>query len=471
MADKNEIMTALRELKEKRLLSSEAEALMKPYAGASFDLRLDFVSSSRSFGRQKDSLYDDGQKVLCTAEKWGVECDVLFSPEDNELVESMESGQDFQVTVKFIEYDALYQRVIFGKVGSGLELLEELNEESSSSNQISDDLTVKEMPEEAKQEELVAEVAPKEIVDDSLEVSTDEVVEKDKLAPEVITFSPGLSNESTSDESVSSEGDFTVKVDDEPSDKVSAINALRSVRDGLSLADAKRLVESAPFIVKNNCTKREANEIQAKLHDAGVYAHTYASYNDSEENHSSEGNYAVGVDDEPSNKIAAIAALRSVREGMSLADAKALIDNAPFIIKSNCTEEEANQIQAKFHRAGANVYQATNEEWDDIIANKQTSFVEQSPEEENSGPTFGADSAGTSNVSYEKGEPRVAPPFPSEDEAPQDDTNTNCSAGCVALGFYVVGGMVILTGGLENFISGLVFIAIGYGIQRASGTK
>ena len=180
MADKNEIMTALRELKEKRLLSSEAEALMKPYAGASFDLRLDFVSSSRSFGRQKDPSYDDGQKVLCTAEKWGVECDVLFSPEDNELVESMESGQDFQVTVKFIEYDALYQRVIFGKVGSGLELLEELNEESSSSNQISDDLTVKEMPEEAKQEELVAEVAPKEIVDDSLEVSADEVVEKEK---------------------------------------------------------------------------------------------------------------------------------------------------------------------------------------------------------------------------------------------------------------------------------------------------
>ena len=388
MADKNEIMTALRELKEKRLLSSEAEALMKPYAGASFDLRLDFVSSSRSFGRQKDSSYDDGQKVLCTAEKWGVECDVLFSPEDNELVESMESGQDFQVTVKFIEYDALYQRVIFGKIGSGLELLEELNEESSSSNQIIDDLTVKEMPVEAKQEELVAEVAPKEIVDDSLEVSTDEVVEKDKLAPEVITFSPGLSNESTIDESVSS-----------------------------------------------------------------------------------EGNYAVGVDDEPSNKIAAIAALRSVREGMSLADAKALIDNAPFIIKSNCTEEEANQIQAKFHRAGANVYQATNEEWDDIIANKQTSFVEQSPEEENSGPTFGADSAGTSNVSYEKGEPRVAPPFPSEDEAHQEVNNTNCSAGCVALGFYVVGGMVILTGGLENFISGLVFIAIGYGIQRASGTK
>ena len=238
MADKNEIMNALRELKEKRLLSSEAEALMKPYAGASFDLRLDFVSSSRSFGRQKDPSYDDGQKVLCTAEKWGVECDVLFSPEDNELVESMESGQDFQVTVKFIEYDALYQRVIFGKVGSGLELLEELNEESSSSNQISEDFTVKEIPDETEQEEFVAEVAPKEIIDDSLEVSTDEVIEKDKLVPEVIAFAPGQSNESDSDESVSSEGNYAVGIDDEPSNKIAAIAALRRVREGMSLADA-----------------------------------------------------------------------------------------------------------------------------------------------------------------------------------------------------------------------------------------
>ena len=388
MADKNEIMTALRELKEKRLLSSEAEALMKPYAGASFDLRLDFVSSSRSFGRQKDPSYDDGQKVLCTAEKWGVECDVLFSPEDNQLVESMESGQDFQVTVKFIEYDALYQRVVFGRIGSGLELLEELNEESLSSNQISDDLTVKEMPEEAKQEELVAEVAPKEIVDDSLEVSTGEVIDEEKLVPEVIAFAPEESHESDSEEIVSS-----------------------------------------------------------------------------------EGNYAVGIDDEPSNKIAAIAALRSVREGMSLADAKALIESTPFIIKSNCTEDEANQIQAKFHRAGANVYQATNEEWDDIIANKQSPSVERSTVAEKSGPTFGADSAGTSNVSYKKGEPSEAPPFPSSDEKHQEVNNTNCSAGCVALGFYVIGGMVILAGGLENFMTGLVFVGIGYGIQKVSSTK
>ena len=64
MADKKEIMSALRELKEKRLLSSEVDKLMDPYVGAAFDLRLDFVSASRSFGSQKDQVYNDGQKVL-----------------------------------------------------------------------------------------------------------------------------------------------------------------------------------------------------------------------------------------------------------------------------------------------------------------------------------------------------------------------------------------------------------------------
>ena len=41
---------------------------------------------------------------------------------------------------------------------------------------------------------------------------------------------------------------------------------------------------------------------------------------------------------------------RSVREGMSLADAKALIDSAPLLLNP-IVQEEANQIQAKFHRA------------------------------------------------------------------------------------------------------------------------
>ena len=160
MAEKKEIMTALRKLKEKRLLSSEAEALMKPYEGATFDLRLDFVSSSRSFGSQKDPVYDSGQKVLCTAEKWDVECDVLFSPENNDLVESLEVGQDFLVTVKFIDYDSLYQRVIFGKVGSELELLEELveaSEEPVSSDLVVGEETVEEVPVETIPEEKVSD--------------------------------------------------------------------------------------------------------------------------------------------------------------------------------------------------------------------------------------------------------------------------------------------------------------------------
>ena len=113
MAEKKEIMTALRELKEKRLLSSEAEELMKPYEGATFDLRLDFVSSSVLLVLKRPTIRL-WTKVY-TAEKWDVECDVLFSPEDNDLVESLEVGQDFQVTVKFIDYDSLYQQLFLEK--------------------------------------------------------------------------------------------------------------------------------------------------------------------------------------------------------------------------------------------------------------------------------------------------------------------------------------------------------------------
>ena len=42
--------------------------------------------------------------------------------------------------------------------------------------------------------------------------------------------------------------------------------------------------------------------------------------------------FDVGIDEEPSNKIGTIVALRNVISGLSLADAKALIDDTPFVI-------------------------------------------------------------------------------------------------------------------------------------------
>ena len=125
MEKKSELMKALKELTEKRLLSNEVEALFEPYKDVVFPLSLSFVSSERSFGSQKDVTYNEGYKVICNAENWDVEVTILFAPEDNTLVESYDSGQNFEADVSFIDYDSLYQRAIFGKLGSKLDLSEE----------------------------------------------------------------------------------------------------------------------------------------------------------------------------------------------------------------------------------------------------------------------------------------------------------------------------------------------------------
>ena len=52
--------------------------------------------------------------------------------------------------------------------------------------------------------------------------------------------------------------------------KIAVIKAVREVGDGLGLADAKKLVESAPTPVKEGVAKAEAEETKAKLEAAGA---------------------------------------------------------------------------------------------------------------------------------------------------------------------------------------------------------
>ncbi|MBT7983306.1 MAG: hypothetical protein HN584_12130 [Akkermansiaceae bacterium] len=117
-------MNSLKELREKRLLTSEVVSLFEPYKDAVLPLSLSFVSAAKSFGAQKDEAYNDGYSVVCNVENWEVEICLLFSSEENSLVESFESGEDFEVNVKFIDYDALYQRAMFGKLISQSEFCE-----------------------------------------------------------------------------------------------------------------------------------------------------------------------------------------------------------------------------------------------------------------------------------------------------------------------------------------------------------
>ena len=62
---------------------------------------------------------------------------------------------------------------------------------------------------------------------------------------------------------------FDVELSDVGAEKVKVIKAVREIT-GLGLKEAKDLVDGAPKMVKEGATKDEANEIKAKLEEAGA---------------------------------------------------------------------------------------------------------------------------------------------------------------------------------------------------------
>jgi len=55
-----------------------------------------------------------------------------------------------------------------------------------------------------------------------------------------------------------------------PDKKIAAIKAVREIKTGLALADAKALVESAPKAVLEGASKADADAAKKKLEDAGA---------------------------------------------------------------------------------------------------------------------------------------------------------------------------------------------------------
>ncbi|MEN3940795.1 50S ribosomal protein L7/L12 [Prosthecobacter sp. SYSU 5D2] len=64
--------------------------------------------------------------------------------------------------------------------------------------------------------------------------------------------------------------EFDVILVDAGANKISVIKEVRGVVAGLGLAEAKKLVESAPQKVKEGAKKEEAEEIKKKLEAAGA---------------------------------------------------------------------------------------------------------------------------------------------------------------------------------------------------------
>ena len=64
--------------------------------------------------------------------------------------------------------------------------------------------------------------------------------------------------------------DFDVVLAEAGGNKIAVIKAVREVASGLGLADAKKLVESAPAPVLEGASKDDAEAAKAKLEEAGA---------------------------------------------------------------------------------------------------------------------------------------------------------------------------------------------------------
>ena len=64
--------------------------------------------------------------------------------------------------------------------------------------------------------------------------------------------------------------DFDVELTAAGASKINVIKAVRTVKTGLGLADAKKLVESAPAVILEGVSKEEAEKAKAELEKAGA---------------------------------------------------------------------------------------------------------------------------------------------------------------------------------------------------------
>lgn len=64
--------------------------------------------------------------------------------------------------------------------------------------------------------------------------------------------------------------EFDVELTETGANKIAVIKAVRTVKPGLGLADAKKLVESAPAVIVEGASKEDADKAKAELEKAGA---------------------------------------------------------------------------------------------------------------------------------------------------------------------------------------------------------
>lgn len=186
---KSDFFELLRSLKETRRLSSESDALVKPFLGNQFEVDLTFIESSTTFASRLGSEFKDGKTVVAVMKNEDLECSILFPKSKNQWISGLKSGDELQVICKVLEFDNLYQRAVFGYEETLV--LNDGNLLESSQN-------ITKIPNVEAEDPEVAEDSEEKFVDEDLiENSTQLDITKVKMEP---TIPVGENEPSSNDE-------------------------------------------------------------------------------------------------------------------------------------------------------------------------------------------------------------------------------------------------------------------------------
>ena len=135
IVNKPNFFEVLRSLKETRKLSSESEAMVKPFLGSRLEINLVFRESESTFATTFGNEFKGGSTVLAEIEGKDLDCSILFPKTKSNQVDEFQTGETFQVEVKVLAFDNLYQRIIFGFCSERKSMESDPEENNSVSNE------------------------------------------------------------------------------------------------------------------------------------------------------------------------------------------------------------------------------------------------------------------------------------------------------------------------------------------------
>jgi len=301
---KEEILECLKSLSEKRMFSSEAEQFVSPHKGKTLNLNIKVLESGRVFGRQIDSEYDDGHQLIAEIDD-EVKASILIRKTESEIIKNSPTGNSIELDLRFLGYDSLYQRAVFGRIAPNEEppVIEATIEKPESE-------LIEEVPEPFKTDSLSPGTESSRAGNSNEELSNDPIeVEIQKEENDQKFNFPKLKKEKESqplDREKKSKGRYYVILDTVPDEKITdeikfycarknitttlsnlvaefkmTIENFKmwSIRNQLSLwnvwNESERLVNNCPALIMSECTKLEALSLKDDLENDGAKVSIY----------------------------------------------------------------------------------------------------------------------------------------------------------------------------------------------------